>query len=158
MSRMKTEERWDVCSEFGPCACSQVRRTARKLSLVYDHALSRVGLTVTQYAVLVNVARARQVSRTVLASSLGMDRTTLTRNLGPLERAKLIVKAPSADRRERLLCLSAEGKRKLRASYAIWESVQSEFVRRLGVETLSAFEKVLATAEDVAESILNPIR
>lgn len=155
---MKTEERWDVSSEFGLCACSQVRRTARKLSLVYDHALSRVGLTVTQYAVLMNVARARQVSRTVLASSLGMDRTTLTRNLGPLERAKLILKAPSADRRERLLCLSAEGKRKLRASYAIWESVQSEFVRRLGAEALSAFEKVLATAEDVAESILNPTR
>jgi DNA-binding MarR family transcriptional regulator len=87
-----------------------------------------------------------------------MERTTLTRNLGPLERAKLIVKAASDDRRERLLCLSAEGKRKLRASYAIWESVQSEFVRRLGAEGFGAFEKALGTAENVAESILNPPR
>jgi DNA-binding MarR family transcriptional regulator len=158
MSRMKTEERWDASSEFGLCACSQVRRTARKLSLVYDHALSQVGLTVTQYAVLVNVARAQKVSRTALASALGMERTTLTRNLGPLERAKLIVKAASDDRRERLLCLSAEGKRKLRASYAIWERVQSEFVRRLGAEGFGAFEKALGTAENVAESILNPPR
>lgn len=158
MPRVKAEDQWNGAREIEPCACSQVRRTARKLSLVYDHALSEVGLTVTQYAVLVNVARARQVSRTALAASLGMDRTTLTRNLRPLERAKLIVKAPSKDRRERLLCLSADGERKLRASYAIWESVQSEFVRKLGAETFGAFEKVLATAENVAESILNTSR
>src|SRR3954470_19991685 len=137
MSLMNTDDRSDAHGEFGPCACSQVRRTARKLSLVYDRALSEAGLTVTQYAVLVNVARAREVSRTALASALGMDRTTLTRNLGPLERKKLIVNAHSSDRRERLLCLSAKGKSKLRASYAIWEGVQSEFVRRLGAPTFA---------------------
>ncbi len=132
MSTMSEDEKWDTPGELGPCACSQVRRTARKLSLLYDHALSEVGVTVTQYAVLVNVARAGQVSRTELASLLGMDRTTLTRNLGPLERSKLIVKAPSQDRRERLLCLSSEGREKLRESYAIWASVQSRFLRKDG--------------------------
>lgn len=153
MSKVKTGETWEA-NDLGPCACSQVRRTARKLSLLYDRELAEVGLTITQYAVLVNIARAGQVGRTELAALLGMDRTTLTRNLGPLERAKLIVKAPSRDRRERLLCLSSEGKQKVRESYTIWERVQSELLQKIGKATLDALRKTLETAEEVAEAIL----
>ena len=77
-------------SEYGPCACSQLRRTARKLSALYDQTLAPAGITVTQYALLVNVARAGKISRTALAAQLGMDRTTLTRNLMPLEKAGFV--------------------------------------------------------------------
>jgi DNA-binding MarR family transcriptional regulator len=155
MSDLTASENWHNFGELGPCACSQVRRAARKLSLLYDHALAEVGLTVTQYGVLVNVARAGELSRTALAAILGMDRTTLTRNLGPLERSKLIVKAPSEDRRQRLLCLSLEGKRKLRESYSVWERVQTQFLRKIGVETFNELRQALETAEKAAEAILD---
>ena len=157
MLKVGTDERWNPYGELGPCACSQVRRTARKLSLVYDHAFASAGLTVTQYAVLVNIGRAGEISRTALASLIGMDRTTLTRNLGPLERSNLVVKAQSHDRRERLLCLSPEGRRKLSDSYEIWERVQSRFLQKIGRGAFDQLRKTLETAEKAAESILlNP--
>lgn len=157
MSSVEPDERWNPYGELGPCACSQVRRAARKLSLLYDHALAGAGLTVTQYAVLVNIARAGQIRRTALAALIGMDRTTLTRNLGPLERSKLVVKAQSHDRRERLLCLSPEGRRKLMESQSIWQGVQSRFLQNIGPDVFENLRKTLDMAEKAAESmLLNP--
>src|ERR1700730_13570068 len=67
--------------ELGPCVCSQVRRLARKLSSLYDTLLSPEDLTITQYSLLANIERAGQVGHAVLAEKVGMERTTLTRNL-----------------------------------------------------------------------------
>jgi DNA-binding MarR family transcriptional regulator len=74
--------------KLGPCACSQVRRLGRKLSSLYDTRLSSEDLTITQYSLLADIERAGQLSHSVLAEKAGMDRTTLTRNLRPLTRAK----------------------------------------------------------------------
>ena len=81
----------------GPCACLQFRRTSRAVSALYDAFLSSAGLTVTQYALLVSIARERGISRTVLAANLEMDRTTLTRNLRPLERDGFVTQKSGAD-------------------------------------------------------------
>src|SRR5215471_10775891 len=115
------ERKWLSSGKAGICACSQLRRTARKVSSLYDEILDAAGLTNTQHAVLVNVARVGAVSRTELAERLGMDRTTLTRNLRPLQRARLVMSRKSEDRRERLLQISAAGEKRLDQSYARWE-------------------------------------
>jgi len=47
--------------ELGPCACSQVRRLARKLSSLYDTLLSPEDLTITQYSLLANIELAGQL-------------------------------------------------------------------------------------------------
>jgi DNA-binding MarR family transcriptional regulator len=92
--------------------------------------LSREGLTITQYALLANIERAGQLSHAVLAEKVGMERTTLTRNLRPLTRAKWVVSATGQDRRQHLLQLSAAGRRKLVRSLPLWEEAQRQF--RLG--------------------------
>src|SRR5256885_1352107 len=130
MPRKLAEEKWRTPSSFGSCVCSQLRRTARKVSSLYDHALAGAGLTVTQHPLLVNTGGSEKVNRGPLAAHLGMDRTTLTRNLKPLEEAKLVVAAESEDRRERLLQLSPEGRRRLRRSYVCWEKAQKEFTSK----------------------------
>jgi hypothetical protein len=79
--------------KLGPCACAQVRRLARKLSSLYDNLLSPEALTITQYSLLVNIERAGQLSHAALAEKVGMDRTTLTRNLRPLTRTKWVAAA-----------------------------------------------------------------
>ncbi len=150
-----TPEIWMTPSPLGPCACSQLRRTARKLSMLYDHSLESAGLTVTQYATLVNIARAGSVGRAALAAKLGMDRTTLTRNLRPLEAAGLIAAVPSDDRRERLLRVSAAGKRKLQRSYGLWVAAQKSFVDAIGPDALDQFRTALHAAELAAESALD---
>ncbi len=151
---MPPPEKWDLPSDFGPCSCSQLRRTARKVSSLYDAALASAGLTVTQHAILVNIARPRQISRTDLAHRLGMDRTTLTRNLRPLETAALVAAAPSKDRRERLLALSPSGLRRLRRSYDLWEKAQQTFRDALSPQDVQRLAKALKKAEDAATALL----
>jgi DNA-binding MarR family transcriptional regulator len=140
-------------NEYGPCACSQLRRAARKLSMLYDQTLQPAGITVTQYAVLINVARAGEISRTALAAQLGMDRTTLTRNLIPLEKSNLLVPAQSADRRERLIRLSKSGAGKVRQSFTLWQKAQQTFAEQMGPAKLKQFRSALEAAEAAAGTI-----
>jgi DNA-binding MarR family transcriptional regulator len=133
--------------ELGPCVCSQVRRTARKLSSLYDTVLSPESLTITQYSLLANIGRAGQLSHSVLADKVGMERTTLTRNLHPLRRAKWVAAAIGEDRRQHLLRLTAAGKRKLLRSLPLWEEAQRQFLSQMGSESLQDLRARLASAE-----------
>lgn len=132
-----------------PCVCSQLRRTSRLVSVFYDAALAPAGVTVTQYALLARIGRVDGMSLTVLSAQLGMDRTTLTRNLGPLEREGLVTSQPGKDRRERLLHVTPAGKRKAAAARPLWLSAQSEFLNSMGPSRLRELRELLAQTESV---------
>jgi DNA-binding MarR family transcriptional regulator len=134
-------------SKLGPCACSQVRRLGRKLSCLYDTLLSPEDLTITQYSLLANIARAGQLSQAVLPEKVGMERTTLTRNLRPLTRAKWVVAGTGKDRRKHLLQLTAAGRRKLVCSLPFWEEAQRQFLSQFGTESLQELRALLTSAE-----------
>jgi DNA-binding MarR family transcriptional regulator len=140
--------------ELGPCVCSQVRRIARKLSSLYDAVLSPENLTITQYSLLANIGRAGQLSHSVLAEKVGMERTTLTRNLHPLTRAKWVTAATGEDRRQHLLRLTAAGKRKLLRSLPLWEEAQRQFLSQMGSEPLEDFRARLASAEMAVTKVM----
>ena len=76
------------------CACFNVRKAARALTAFYDRVIAPIGLRATQGTLLVALARAGDIPVTRLAGILGMDRTTLTRNLEPLERDGLVALRP----------------------------------------------------------------
>jgi DNA-binding MarR family transcriptional regulator len=139
---------------LGPCVCSQVRRLARKISSLYDALLSPENLTITQYSLLANIERAGQLSHTVLAEKVGMERTTLTRNLRPLTSAKWVAAATGKDRRQHLLQLTAAGKRKLVRSLPLWEEAQRQFLSRIGSESIQELRTLLASTEsDVTKAL-----
>ena len=73
------------------CACNQLRRASRGMTQVYDAAMGPGDLKVTQLPILVALGSAGDLSVTALAGALGLDRTTLTRNLGVLEKRGLVV-------------------------------------------------------------------
>jgi DNA-binding MarR family transcriptional regulator len=153
MQKKQAIEPWRSPSPLGHCICSQLRRAARRLSSFYDTTLAECGLTITQHALLVNIARHGQVSRTALASLLGMDRTTLTRNLQPLERTHLLIPgAAGVDRREKLLRLSPTGLRKLSQSYQRWEKAQENFALEMGAAQLDHLRELLKSAELATEA------
>jgi DNA-binding MarR family transcriptional regulator len=133
--------------KLGPCACAQVRRLARKLSSLYDHLLSPEALTITQYSLLVNIERTGQLSHAALAEKVGMDRTTLTRNLRPLTRAKWVASAIGQDRRQHWLQLTTAGRRKLVRSLPFWEEAQRQFLLQIGTESLQELQTLLTSAE-----------
>src|SRR5271163_2076957 len=93
------------------CLCLHVQRAARTLARRFDEALRPVGLTNGQFSLMMSLNRPVPAGMGSVATLLGMDRTTLTAALKPLERRGLVVVAADpADRRGRLLTLTEEGR------------------------------------------------
>ena len=115
-----------------PCACSGVRRASRALTRLYDEALAPAGLTTTQFAVLRTLERLGPSSVTALAHATGHERSAMTRNLGPLQRAKLVEIAPAEDPRSRAVSLTAAGVTAIRRAEPGWEAVQARVAAELG--------------------------
>ena len=106
------------------CACHKVRTAARAVTRAYDDVLRPVGLRATQLTVLAAIAADESVSITAVAKLMGMDRTTLTRNLRPLEADGLIVVGNEGWRRSRTLEITKKGRTRLREALPLWEKAQ----------------------------------
>src|ERR1700719_2510872 len=138
---------------LGRCACLQFRRTSRAVSALYDDFLSSAGLTVTQYALLVSIARAPGISRTVLAAKLEMERTPLTRNLRPLERDGFVTQKSGTDLRERILRLTASGQKRLDRSFPHWEAAQRAFFSEFGQDRFEILRSFLRNAAEASKTV-----
>src|SRR5215813_1314423 len=104
------------------CMCHRTRMAARAIiTRAYDEALRATGLRATQVSVLAAVGARGALSIKSLADSLEMDRTTLTRNLRPLEERGLVVLAPEARHRSRMLTLAPLGHAMLKDAAPQWE-------------------------------------
>ena len=114
------------------CACLKVRMAARAVTRAYDSALRPVGLRATQLSILVAIAIDGAISIAALANFLGMERTTLTRNLKPLEKAELISVGPEGWRRSRTLEITTKGRSRLRQAVPLWERAQDALRQKLG--------------------------
>jgi DNA-binding MarR family transcriptional regulator len=128
---------------LGRCACTQLRAVTRTVTSFYDQAISKTGVTVTQYAVLVNIGRRPGVSITELATSLRTDRTTLTRILRPLVKGKLVRLADVRDGRTRSLQLTPVGRKRLESGYLAWESAQKRFITVVGARKRAQLQSLL---------------
>ena len=106
---------------------------ARAVTRLYDDTLRSVGLRATQLAVLAAVAGDEVVSIAGLAKFMGMDRSTLTRNLAPLEREGLIRLGVEGWRRSRTVEITKKGRSRLREALPLWQTAQETLQRRLGM-------------------------
>jgi DNA-binding MarR family transcriptional regulator len=119
------------------CACQNVRKTARGLTQHYDRAFAPVKLKATQFPILVALAVAGTAPLSFIAQVLGMDRTTLTRNLRPLEERRFIQTGEGEDRRIRELSLTAEGQQVLREALELWKVAQRSVTESFGADSLA---------------------
>jgi len=114
------------------CLCLHVQRAARSVARRFDDALRPLGLTNGQFSLLTSLNRPQPAKMASLAALLGMDRTTLTAVLKPLERRGLIdVAIDPADRRSRMLTLTPAGRSLLASAVPIWKRTHAEVERRL---------------------------
>jgi len=114
------------------CLCLQVQRTARALARRFDDAFRPVGLTQGQFSLLTSLNRAAPPTIGDVAELLALDRTTLTANLKPLERRKLVkVTVDAEDRRSRRLILTPAGRAVLAAAAPIWKRAHAQAERLL---------------------------
>ncbi len=109
------------------CRCLRAQREARLLARAYDAAFRDVGLTSGQFSILAALNQPEPAPLTMLAQVLGLERTTLTRNLRAIEGAKLVTSVASRDQRVRALQLTPAGVARLRAAMPLWRQVQADF-------------------------------
>ena len=113
---------------FQECNCLAIRQAARHVTQFYDQLFAPIGLRATQFAILSRLGREGPMTINALAAALVMDRTTLGRNILPLQRDGLIeVVASPADRRRRELRLTAAGAEKARRAGERWVVAQRRF-------------------------------
>lgn len=116
------------------CICTHLRRAARGVSRHYDEALEGFGINVAQFSLLRHLQRLDKPSISTLAEAMGLERSTLGRNLKVLEAEGLVALAEGSDLRNRVVLLTAEGAQRVSRAEPAWEKAQASLVDSLGAE------------------------
>nr|WP_232477221.1 MarR family transcriptional regulator [Roseomonas sp. KE0001] len=115
------------------CLCLHAQRAARALARRFDEALRPLGLTNGQFSLLMSLNRPEPPPMRPVAELLGMDRTTLTASLKPLERRGLVrVEPDPEDRRSRRLHLTPAGRAVLAEAFPVWRDTHTAAEAGLG--------------------------
>ncbi|MBF5044612.1 winged helix-turn-helix transcriptional regulator [Aggregicoccus sp. 17bor-14] len=126
------------------CNCLALRQAARRVTQHYDSVLAPTGLRTTQYSLLTRLVRRGPMTIQELSADLVMDRTTLGRNVLPLERDGLLTIRPGAtDRRRRELHVTREGAARQARAARYWEQAQAQFEQHFGVRRARELRAVL---------------
>ena len=126
------------------CNCLAVRQAARHITQFYDQFLAPSGLRTTQFSILAKLRRLGLMTINALAAEMVMDRTTLGRNILPLERDGLIaVEKGSRDRRSKELRVTEAGEARFRAGVKGWVQAQRQFEKAFGAERTADMRALL---------------
>jgi DNA-binding MarR family transcriptional regulator len=117
-----TGNEFDECAG---CVCAGVRRAARALSRHYERHMHGTGLRGTQFSMLVVLVRGGAMPIGRMAKLLGVERTTLTRNLKPLEKKHWIKITGDADGRVHFVAITSKGREVARAALPHWRAAQA---------------------------------
>lgn len=110
------------------CVCYNTRKVARAVTRLYDDALRPCGLRATQLTLLMVIETMGEPTISALAEQLVMDRTTLARDLRPMEAAGWVAVVPGRDRRTRIVRLTSAGDATLREALPLWRGTQAALV------------------------------
>lgn len=127
------------------CTCANLRMATRVVTQLYSSVLGPSGLKGSQFSLLSWLFRKGPLAMNELAGILVTDRTTLTRNLKPLERKGLVEIAPGEDRRVRMVSITGTGRAAYQRAQPLWAEAQAAMVERLGDRDWQILIKVLRT-------------
>lgn len=129
------------------CLCQASRTAARRITAVYDRRLRPHGLRVTQFTILTNLMLRGEIPITVLAKAMGVDRTTLTRNVALLQDNGWVrTEGDSSDNRIRSLSITPKGKALVFRALPDWKKAQASVSAAFGAEGVSALHRLAGTA------------
>ena len=114
------------------CLGFSVRRAARAIARHYDEALAALDIKGTQFSLMNAVQLMDGAPISALAHALVMDRTTLTRNLRPLQQKGLLEIRPGEDRRNRFVTLTPQGVGLLGKALPLWAATHGRLVAQMG--------------------------
>ncbi len=114
------------------CCCFNLRKVTRAITQFFDRHLEPADIRATQFTLLLTLASASGKTLTEMAEGLVMDRTTLTRNLKPLEKSELITTLKLVDRRTKGYVLTEKGRMAIEKGIPLWRKAQEHVVGKLG--------------------------
>lgn len=136
----KLNKKYDInhCDEIGKvCTVFNLRKASRAVTQLYEEIMRPSGVLPTQFTLLAATRAMGPVTISQMANKLVLDRTTLTRNLKPLEREGLvIIVSVKDDQRSREVSLTSKGIRKLEKSIPYWIDAQNKTRQALGSKRL----------------------
>src|SRR5216117_2392860 len=128
------------------CVCFNLRWVTRAVTQFYDAEMRRHGIRPTQGSILASLNSKESWNMAELSDQLGMDRTTLVRNLRPLQRDGL-VQTNGGGRGNRVeVAITAKGRKQIEKLTPAWKSAQSAVVKTLGEKRWSTILSDLETA------------
>ena len=128
------------------CACLNIRTAERRITRFLEERMRAMDLTIAQFGLMTHIAAAGDDTIGVLAERVGLDQSTLSRNLRGLERAGLVeIAVVEKDLRRRAVWLTEQGARWLEAAIPVWrrahdaltEIVEPRDIRRIAAATLA---------------------
>jgi len=126
------------------CFCLASRQAARKITRLYDSCMQESGIRATQFTILSQLMLRGEMPVGKLAGILGMERTTLTRNLALLEGERWISTKTGEDPRARMIAITAQGRGMVRRGFPYWSKAQAHVGKLLGADGQAAL-KVLGS-------------
>src|SRR6202166_3583 len=106
------------------CVCTAARRHSRDLTRAFEKAMRGSGIRGTQFTLLATLIQPGPIPTTRLADFQGLERTTLTRNLGPLIRDGFVRIDEGEDRRVRKVAITPAGEEAARRAFPFWKKAQ----------------------------------
>ena len=132
-----------VTSAPSGCTNFKLRQLVRRVSLGYDHAMAECGLKITQYSLLAHVEKLGPITQADLAKTMGMDSSTLSRNLRPLETAGWITVKAGDDARSHALVVTPSGLQKRKEAQTLWKRAQLQLNETVGVDDVIALHVLI---------------
>jgi DNA-binding MarR family transcriptional regulator len=128
------------------CVCFNLRWVTRAVTQFYDAEMRRHGIRPTQGTILLALNAKESWTMAELSDWLGMDRTTLVRNLRPLQRDGFVTATGGGRGNLVELTLTTKGRKQIEKLTPAWRSAQCAVVKTLGEKRWSAILSDLETA------------
>lgn len=132
-STAKPAANWVDDPDTANCVCFSLRKSARAVTQLYDAALEPAGLRATQFSLLSVLRAGGPLTVSKLAEAMVTDRTTLSRNLAPVEKRGLVKIAPGRrDGRTKMVSITARGANRLSKAEPLWATAQAHMRNAMG--------------------------
>ncbi|QHI71573.1 MarR family winged helix-turn-helix transcriptional regulator [Aminipila terrae] len=130
-----------------PCNCLNMRRASHAITEVYDDFLKPSNLSVSQFSIIKHLNYFGPINVSDLSLIMRLDRTTLVRNLKPLEKIGLVEDISAEGTRNRQLKLTSKGIETYKDAEELWQKAQRFLEEYLGKENILTFTTLLSKIE-----------
>ena len=125
------------------CKCIGLRKASNNLTKIYNSALIKVDLKITQFSTLKNIQKLGKTNIRDLSYLLELDRTTVLRNIEKLIKMNLVSYKDEQNSKNKIIQLTTVGKSKLREAIIIWEETQHIYIKALGIKNYKEIDTLI---------------